>query len=136
MKSRILLILLLGTVILFIGWQLLQVSKFNGNLILNISNQSKIDSVKIEVFENGEKVVSDLFTNEVFHNYKKFVLKTGLGQHTLIFSADDYEVKKEIKVNTLLITWVVVDFYEDDSTAKNNDYKLYITKQRKPLVIE
>lgn len=134
MNRKYLVILFIGIILLLIGWQVFQYNKHGGNLIINISNQSEIDTVKIEIFQHDKKLISDVFTNDTFHNYKEFTFKKGLGRHTLLISADEYHVKKEVKVNTLLVTWLVIDFYEDDD--KTEGYTLYTVKQKRPLVIE
>ncbi len=128
------LILSLIITMLVIGWQVYLFNKHDGNLIINISNQSEIDTIKIEVYQNDEKLVSDIFTNDVFHNYKKFTFKKGLGNHTLLISVNKYQAKKKVKINTLLVSWLIIDFYEDDTEP--GGYTLYTVKQKTPLVIE
>ena len=135
MNKKNLIIILIGIIILLlVGWQVFQYNKYGGNLIVNISNQSEIDTVKIEIFQKDKKLISDVFTNDVFHNYKEFTFKKGLGNHTLTVSADKYQVKKVVNVNTLLVTWLVIDFYENDDIPEG--YTLYTAKRKKPLVIE
>lgn len=134
MNSKNIIILFIGIILLLIGWQVFQYNKHGGNLIIFLSNQSEIDSVKIEVFQNDEKLISDVLTNDVFHNYKEFTFKKGLSNHTLTLCADKYHVKKVVKVNTLLVTWLVIEFYEDIDSPEG--YTLYAVEQKKPLVIE
>jgi len=136
MRKKVFIILLTGLILIFIGRQIYLFNNYDGNLIVNISNQSKIDTVNIELFVDGEKQITNLFTNEVFHNYKEYAFKTELGKHTLLIKTVNDKVSKEIRINTLLVTWLVIDFYEDDDTTNSDDFAFYFVKQRKPLVIE
>lgn len=133
MKKKLLIVLSIGCLSFFLGWQIYLAYKYEGNLIVNISNQSKIDTVNIELYLDGKRQVCEPFTNEVFHNYKEYVFKTKLKNHTVLIKTDTGGTSKEIKVNTFLSTWVVFDFYEDSNSS---DFIFYCAKYRRPFNIE
>jgi hypothetical protein len=136
MKKKVFIILLAGLLLIFIGLQFNLFRKYDGNLIVNISNQSKIDSVNIDLYIDGEKQITGLFENEPFHNYKEYIFKTQLGRHTVLIKNENNNLSKEIKINTILVTWLIVDFYENDDITKDKNFTFYTEKQRKPLIIE
>lgn len=136
MKKKILIIVIIGLILVFVSWQAYMCDRYGGNLIINVSNQSERDTISLDLYVDGEKQASGLFTNEVFHNYKEYVFKTKLGEHSFLIKAGDDIVSNEIKVNTMLVTWIVVDFYDDDVRPDKEKFTFNITTHKKPFVIE
>jgi hypothetical protein len=136
MKKKIFIIAILVIATFLIGQQVFRYIKYKGNLIVCISNQSKLDSVNIELYLDGKKIMADFFTNDTFHNYKIYPVRSSLGKHTLLVKSKEL-ASKEIALTSLFMKWVVVDFFEnDDKTGDNDKYTFLITTQSGPLVIE
>lgn len=136
MKRKTFLIAIPIIVIFLIGQQVSRYYKYDGNLIVCISNQSKLDSLNIELYIDGEKIISDTFTNSTFHNYKINPVKLSIGKHILLVKSKGF-ASQEITLTSLFIRWLIVDFFENDDIIGNDEkYTFLITRQLKPLVIE
>lgn len=134
-KIFIIAILLVATFL--IGQQVFRYIKYKGNLIISISNQSRLDSVNIELYLDGEKLITDFFTNDTFHNYKVFPIKTSVGRHHIIIKEKKMGFTKEFNLTFIFMKWVVVDFFEnDDISVDKSKYTFLITTQSNPFVIE
>jgi hypothetical protein len=140
MKRKKMFIILIFVIISFyLGRQIYWFIEFNGNTIIYISNQSaKIDTVCIEAYLDGKRVIVKNFDNKSFHNYKRFPLKTSFGKHTFLVKAKILGLSQEISFRTLLVKWIVVDFFEKDvlPPGEKNKYTFLITTQSGPLTIE
>jgi len=137
MKKKIFIIAILVIATFLIGQQVFRYIKYKGNLIVCISNQSKLDSVNIELYLDGKKIIADFFTNDTFHNYRIYPIKSSFGKHNLLVKSNE-QASKETTLTALFIKWVVVDFFEDDVVPPGikNKYTFLITTQSRPLVIE
>jgi len=136
MKKKKLITVIIGLILVFVSWQAYMCDRYEGNLIINVSNQSERDTISLDLYIDGEKQASGLFTNEVFHNYKEYVFKTKKGEHSFLIKTGDGVVSSEVKVNTMLVTWIVVDFYDDDVRPDKEKLTFNITTHKKPFVIE
>lgn len=139
MKRKIFLILISVLVFFLIGQQIYWYTKHGGNTIVYISNQSiKIDTVNIEAFIDGKRVIVGDFNSKTFHNYIKYPLKTSFGKHTILIKANRINISQKTYFMTLMMKWIIVDFFEDEAVppGEKNGYKILITTQSKPLVIE
>ena len=138
MKKKVFIILLLGLIFFLIGQQIYWFTKLGGNTIVYISNQSiKIDTVHIEAYIDGKRVIAGDFNNKTFHNYLQYPLQTSFGRHTILIKAKDLGISQETSFRTLIMKWIIVDFFEEDVSAGNkNEHKFLITTKSIPLVIE
>ena len=88
-KYRKIGILIAIFIFVFLGHQIYTFYKYNGNLILNISNESEIDKLNLSIYIDGEKQFSEIYSNQYSHAYKEKILKTKLGKHILLIKSDD-----------------------------------------------
>ncbi len=134
--------------------QLLLKSRYGGNLIINVSNQSDIDTAYIDLYIDGKKVISDRYTNTMFHGYKQSVLKVKRGRHSLKLIECSKNISKEIQFARLFIKWITIDYidnhisdfdtkqltpYNTDSiksSVTNENYKFIVSYQNRPFFIE
>ena len=89
MKKKKLITVIIGLILVFVSWQAYMCDRYEGNLIINVSNQSERDTISLDLYIDGEKQASGLFTNEVFHNYKEYVFKTKKGSCIIIATKED-----------------------------------------------
>ena len=114
MKKRKRISLIVFSVILvgFILQQLYYRVKYDGDLVFYISNESLVDSARLEIYIDGTKVLDGKVTNTITHLSKPYPVKTTLGNHTVIIKMNG-EATEGIKLNTVLITFINVDYYGD-----------------------
>lgn len=85
--------------------------QFDGNLVFYITNQSLIDSPRLEVFVDGIKILDDKVEGGI-HSYKSYPVKTTLGDHTVLIKING-EFSEMININTFLVTFMIVSYYGD-----------------------
>lgn len=100
-------IILIGGII----QQLYYRSQFDGNLVFYISNQSLIDSPRLEVFIDGIKILDDKVEGGI-HRYKLYPVKTTLDDHAVLIKING-ESSEIININTFLVTFMIVSYYGD-----------------------
>ncbi len=124
-----------GILIALILQQLYFRAKYEGNLVLYISNESLVDSARLEIFVDGKKVLEDKVTNQVTHLYKQYSVKTTLGNHAVVIKVAG-ESSEEIKLNTFLVTFVSVDYYGDrlDVPGSEDGKHFSIDTEKFPMI--
>ena len=130
------------TVIVIISFliirQFIWYNKYDGNLLIYISNMSEMGTTSIEVFIDGNTVINDVLTNENFHGYKSYPFKESFGKHSLLIKNTETATIQEIEFRLFFMEWLIIDFVHDDLIPKNNPkrYSFIIDKQFKPLTIQ
>ena len=133
-KSKKLLILIFSIIFIsFIYQQLYYTYKYEGNLVIYISNESLIDSAQLEIYIDGNKILESSLTNEVTHLNKSHSVKTAIGNHVAVIKING-ETSKEIKFNTILSTFIFVDYYGDRfSYLTNKEDHFVISISKRPM---
>lgn len=104
-------ILVASFLLVFIGSQIYFYKKYNGNLVFYISNEMK-DNIKLEIYLNSKLVIIDSINGGLTHNYEVYPFKLERKGHDITLKINNNE-KGNIKVNTILSTWVIIDIYDD-----------------------
>ncbi|WP_455586161.1 hypothetical protein [Bacteroides sp.] len=105
---------------------------YEGNLVFYISNESLKDSVQLEIFIDGTKIVSGNVVNSV--SFDLYSAKTTFGDHAILVKMNG-EVTKEVKLNTFLVTFMVVEYYGDrlDIPSCEDREHFYINVRKCPI---
>ena len=118
MKKIIKILLLL--VLLLLLLEIFLYYKNKGNIILYISNESNIENANLEIYVDNIQIKKDTLTNG-FHIYDKYPIKLDIGHHEIMIRINNNE--EIIKTNIFLVTWIIIDFYEDDLLSDPNEKK-------------
>ncbi len=123
-------------IVLFVIIQYSVSFTLGGNLVFSLSNESQTDSLFIDVYLDGERVLENVYTNEFTHNFKSDVIDIGFGKHVLTFMSKDGSVHTSVGINAFFVTWIGVEIYNSTPRIVNGKYHVYIYEQKLPLTVE
>jgi hypothetical protein len=80
-----------------------------------------MDSVHLEIYIDGNKVLDEKLSNEGVSLRKPYSIKTTLSNHTAMIKING-EVSKKIEFNTFLVTFIDVEYYGDRFDIVSDGY--------------
>ena len=116
MKKKILLTILILAV-LFVLFQLCSIHLYKGNLYFFIHDEHWVDTIHIEIFIDGNKVIEEHYTGI----WKGFSFNTKLKRHKVVIKINGHE-SQELHINTVLFTHIQVFYYDDSNIMENSFY--------------
>jgi len=112
-KSKVYVIVFLSFLLIIIGVEGFWYFKYQGNLILWISNSSiKIENIEIEIIiDKGEKEIYTL-NNQVFHGYQSVPIKKAIGKHQIKVKTINGDANREIELLLIPVRWVKIEIVD------------------------
>ncbi len=128
MKRKKFFVLIVSLVLIIIVFrQVYFYYKYDGNLVIYVSNHSNIDTVNFDVYINKKLKISESSNNN-FHIYKEFSLNSKIGTNSIKVVFDE-KYPKEINVNIFPVRFIYIEF-----TGQTDDpYFVNIFKSYSPL---
>ncbi len=130
MKRKKFFVLIVSLVLIIIVFrQVYFYYKYDGNLVIYVSNHSNIDTVNFDVYINKELKISESSNNN-FHIYKEFSLNSKIGTNSIKVVFDE-KYQKEINVNIFPVRFIYIEFTgQTDDTYFINTFKSYSPLRR------
>ena len=134
MKKKILIFIPI-IVIVFILFQLCCIHLYKGNLIFFVINEYWIDSIHVEIYVDGYRVVER-------HDagiYSTYPLKAKLKKQKVVIKINGDE-SQEFYINTVLFTHIVVNYYGDHPIRESpfydgGDVRFKIRIKKRPVIL-
>jgi hypothetical protein len=110
--------------LLLISQQLYYRFENGGNLIFLLSNDYSWDTpLSYEIYLDGKKV----FEGQMTETYHTAVIKTSLNFHKVVVKIND-ELSPEIKFNTFLVAFVLVDYHGNRALDGENRFSIRVQR--------
>ena len=127
MKKKRIIIITFVLCSLIVIWQVFGIYTHRGNLSFTICNEYNIDADSIEIYIDGNRVV----TKQHLDYYTFYSMYITPKNHEAVIKVNG-NVSQEIKFNTILFTRIFICYYED-SVYNENGIRFNISVSKCPI---
>jgi len=124
-------------VLVLIGVQVYYFIKYDGNLIIYVTNQSGVqDTTDIKLKIDEKTIVNDTFITGNYHNWKAYSEKVSLGKHEITIKSDSSHVTKTFTKSIYAVNFILIELFDEENETQNRPSQYFVvTKKSAPFMI-